>query len=135
MTRIKNIAAALDEMFLREIFRQDRRWVHDDEVKAYIRSSRKLIDRNYDWWIDLASIEVEEESRNQGIMREILAHCETVIARKSQMGGDPIAGIHVESVLNDDLAKALQRRGFTLSPNSRPFEDSLYGNYYRRSGT
>lgn len=134
MVRITNIAAAIDEMFLRRDFRQDRRWVHDDEVKVYLRSSRKFIEQSYDWWIDLASIEVEEESRNQGIMAEILAHCETVIDRKSKLGGDPLVGIHVESVLNPDLAQALLRRGFVLDPSSRAFEDQPFGNYFRRSG-
>ena len=89
-------------------------WLYED-FKAYVRKSfRRFNGVSYLNVFDVASVEVTEGLRGNGIF----THWLTTIEDAAKKAG--FDAIYVESLLNPKLAQFLEKRGYTLVEPSMP---------------
>lgn len=89
-------------------------WIYED-FKAYVRKSFRCFNGvSYLNVFDVASVEVTEELRGNGIFTHWLY---TMEAEAKKAGFN---ALHVESLLNPQLAKFLEKRGYILVEPSMP---------------
>src|SRR5690606_30188872 len=80
-------------------------WVESSEAKVYIRISKRYIDGQITECLDLATIEVFENSQNKGVFKEILQKMEDFATKNNLL-------LYVENVLNDLLSEKLETYGY-----------------------
>jgi GNAT superfamily N-acetyltransferase len=81
--------------------------VFDEHLKAYVRRSIRHIDGARRFMFDIASVEVEESFRGQGLFRSFLELVETRLKMRNDF-----YGCFVEIVLEPRLAKHLLSCGY-----------------------
>lgn len=91
-----------------------REWVYGDEGQVYLRATVRLSPQGVMCrTIDLSSIEVEEQFRQEGVFKEVLKALEKTAL-------DNECNMFIESVIDEHLYEALPRYGYTEMPNSVP---------------
>ena len=88
-------------------------WIRERDIDVYVRRSKRLIDGNLVSCIDIASVEVNERRRGQGIFKAFLNRVEKAAASMNRE-------VFVESILEPRLLYFLLKRDYTLVPNSIP---------------
>lgn len=96
-------------------------WIYTAYGKFYMRISKRLLsldrtDNKLMWCIEIASVDIDEQYQRQGLFKTALIAIEN---HTLKAGYDAVL---VENVLNDDLVRFLQRRGY----ERKPFEPSTY---------
>lgn len=94
------------------------RWIGDDQMKVYVRKSkRQLKDQLVDCF-DVASIEVYPQFQNQGLGGTFLK-----IAHEA----NPYFATYIENVMDENLMNHLQKNGWMRTPDS----DSIIPSFYK----
>jgi len=90
---------------LKEFLESDLKnaWIENSKLRVYLRKGFHSIDGEIVSTLDVANVVVPESKRNQGIFRDFM--------REVEMTG---YSVFVESVLNDWLPRALERRGYRV---------------------
>lgn len=84
-------------------------WIYTSYGKFYLRISRRLLthdQRGLMWCIDIASVDIDEQYQRQGLFKTALIAIENHAVKA---GYDAVM---IENVLNDDLKRYLQKRGY-----------------------
>ena len=111
--------ATLNEFLLSP---QRNAWVElDQPISLYVRKAKRVIEGNQVDTFDLATVEVEESQRGQGMFKSLLEKVELLA---KDHGFD---GVFVESIQEPKLLDFLLRRGYQYT--SPP--DSLCPNVYK----
>lgn len=88
-------------------------WIRERDIKVYVRRSNRIIDGNLVSCLDIASVEINERRRGQGIFKAFLNRVEKAAASMNRE-------VFVESILEPRLLQFLLKRDYTLVPNSIP---------------
>lgn len=88
-------------------------WIYERDIKVYVRRSTRYIDGNSVLCLDIASVEVLEKRRGQGLFKAFLNRVEKAAAAMNRE-------VFVESILEPRLLQFLLKRNYTLVPNSIP---------------
>ena len=94
-------------------------WIHEHSINVYVRKSVRIIDRNPVPCLDLASVEVDEEDRENGIFAEFLNRFEREAKKLNR-------AVYVESILNTRLIKYLEKRGYQIVPHSSDLSPNMF---------
>jgi hypothetical protein len=89
------------------------KWILTDNVKLYIRKSKRFIENEMRDFLDISSVEVEP--KGEKLFTNLLDRIEKEFSDKN---------IFVESILNDRLYEFLLKRGY-LKTNDE-FDKNLY---------
>ena len=81
-------------------------WLELDDMRVYVRKSWRHLDGNTRRCIDVASVEVDEYCRGQGIFTKWLAELEQIIVPDYEY-------VFVECVLNEKLVPHLEKLGYS----------------------
>jgi len=89
-------------------------WIKDDSMSVYVRKGTRYLNKHLSKTLDIASVEVEENKRNQGVWTEFLKEAHKI---------NPYQATFIENVLNPVLEKSLVKNGWkvvdaTLTPPS-----------------
>lgn len=82
-----------------------RGWIRSGHLSAYVRVTRRRVNREIVETIDVASVEVPEAHQGKGCFSRWLPKVEALAAKHGRI-------VFVESVLNDRLASFLVARGY-----------------------
>lgn len=83
----------------------NRKWIDDDDMKVYVRKSRRLLTPDLiSVCLDIASVEVEEEKQGKGIFSSFLEKAHEM---------NPWDATYIECVVNQKLRAFLEREGWT----------------------
>jgi GNAT superfamily N-acetyltransferase len=74
-------------------------------IMLYTRLAARRMGSSYGRTLDLADVEVDVEMRGRGAFRALLDHAEQLATRNG-------LSIFAESIINEQLRKALARRGY-----------------------
>lgn len=88
-------------------------WIRERDINVYVRRSNRIIDGNLVSCLDIASVEVNEKRRGQGMFKSFLNRVEKAAASMDRE-------VFVESILEPRLLQFLLKRDYTLVPNSIP---------------
>jgi hypothetical protein len=88
-------------------------WIYERDIQVYVRRSNRHIDGNLVSCLDIASVEVNEDRRGQGMFKAFLNRFEKAAALMNRE-------VFVESILEPRLLQFLLKRNYTLIPNSIP---------------
>lgn len=108
-------AATIQEQIAEFIAGQPRnRWLLSDKFEIYVRRGYRNINGEYLNTVDVASI--ESFHPGSGGFRGLLDDIDALLVASAR----PIAGIFVESVLNERLAASLPTMGFVAIAGTTP---------------
>jgi GNAT superfamily N-acetyltransferase len=94
-------------------------WIEEHSIKVYVRKSIRYINDAPFRFLDLASVEVEEDHRGCGIFTEFLNRFE-----REAKGVE--RGVYVESILNKRLIGFLKDRGYYFVPGTNEICPTMY---------
>lgn len=94
-------------------------------IRGYFRVANRLIDGKLAKTFDIARIEVDEKHQGKG-------HFSSFLDKVEKIGKESGLSIYVESIMNPDLVKMLEARGYAiqghdLAPNAIRVYPSLKG--------
>lgn len=92
-------------------------WIEEDYVKIYVRKSIRNINGKLFHFLDLASIEVEEEYQNSGIFTKLITDILSIY---------PDLNIFVEAILNPIIPHVLNKFDFIEQSNEGEFQFNMY---------
>jgi hypothetical protein len=104
---IEKIKTALQE-FLSS--REKNTWIGPDEVRIYVRKSKRFIEGKMKDCLDIATISIEPGLRGKGLFGEIVKTFEEL---------SPFEYLMIESIVNDRLLEHIKRSG-----NWKPYMNS-----------
>lgn len=96
--------------------RMDRAWLHDRDLKVYVRLTCRYIDGTVQDCLDVASAEVPEKYRGRGIFTRWMDKAEEIAAANGMT-------IYVESILNHRLFGFFRNKGYAFNMGS---QDSMF---------
>ncbi|WP_338923680.1 GNAT family N-acetyltransferase (plasmid) [Pseudomonas silesiensis] len=82
-----------------------RKHLYMGPLMVYVRLTTRRMGSVVGRTLDLADISVDSNHQRQGIFRQFLDHAERIAGRQG-------VSLYVESIVNPELANALQRRGY-----------------------
>lgn len=88
-------------------------WIYERDIEVYVRRSNRVIDGNLVSCLDIASVEVRENRRGQGLFKAFLHRFEVEAAKMNRR-------VFVESILEPRLLQFLLKQNYILIPNSIP---------------
>ncbi len=99
-------------------------WLNERGMKVYVRRSIRLLDEKSTAvtpCLDIASVEVKEDSRGKGIFTAFLKRFE-VAAKNAKRA------VYIESIQNPRFVKYLLRNGYKMSPRSNDIAPNMFKN-------
>jgi GNAT superfamily N-acetyltransferase len=90
------------------------KWVYERKINVYIRRSSRIIGTLRLPCLDLATVEVDENYRGQGIFTKFLIRFEKLAKNENRV-------IYVENVMNERLKMFLLTNGYKLHQDSNEF--------------
>lgn len=118
MLHIKDMLTAINKLGLfcdrhKDSHFSKNEWIHDAFMKVYVRKAfHRLRTNEILTTLDIASVEVYEEYRNQGLWTEFIHHAHLI---------NPWEATFIECVHNSTLYKSLLRHGWSLLPEEKSF--------------
>ena len=95
-------------------------WIEEENMFCYVRKAVRVLGPSFVPTIDVATIEVAEEMRGQGIFTSFLTRVEQTAKTQQR-------AVFVESVMAPRLANFLLKRGYILDPrNSTTLAPSFF---------
>lgn len=94
-------------------------WIKEKHISIYVRRSTRLIGTNVYPFLDLASVEVKESQRGNGIFTSFLHRFEN---EAKKIG----CGVFIESILNTRLQTYLLTKEYLLVPHTNDLSLSMY---------
>lgn len=82
-------------------------WIQERDINVYVRKSIRMLDRSTTATpcLDIGSVEVHESHRGQGTFTAFLTQFEKAAGKLKR-------AVYVESIINEQLVKFLEARGY-----------------------
>lgn len=86
-------------------------WIDERHMKVYVRKSTRIIGTAAGFFLDLASVEVDEDKRGGGVLTLFIKRFEREAKRLNR-------GVFVESILEPRLIPFLTKNGYAFVPHT-----------------
>ena len=94
------------------------KWIYERKINVYIRRSSRIIGTLYLPCLDLATVEVDENYRGQGIFTKFLIRFEKLAKNENRV-------VFVENIMNERLKTFLLSNGYKYHQTSNEFSVCL----------
>lgn len=102
-----------------EKFERYNQWISDSFSEVYLRKSRRYIDGEFIFCLDIATISVDEEHRGKGIAKEIIRQFHIM---------NPFECTFIENVMYDWFCDSIIKMDFKEMGNDPYLPKSYYKN-------
>ena len=94
-------------------------WISERNIKVYVRKSIRLFGKEMHQCLDLASVEVDEDKRRQGVFTTFLKRFEEEAKKLGR-------AVFVESIMEHRFKDYLLKNGYQLVPGTPDLAPSVY---------
>ena len=85
-----------------------RSHLSDERIALYMRLTSRSVSGEYVETIDIATVDVNLDQQGKGVFSKVLGYIEKLADKHGRT-------VFVESIVNRDLTRSLQKRGYVLS--------------------